>query len=298
MAAHRRPPAQPRPLRRSALRCGALLGAALLSLTLAACAAEGDPAPEGSASPTSSAPSSPTDSPPVDSPPDDSAPREQATPQQVPTIEAEATAPAEADDGGPALVGPDGREDDPFSATVITGVWPDESWTIAELEDDACGDRPPQISRWALGEDYFACGDPDDQLIACKQETADTALCVSDPLEKTAVHIQDPAIESFTAPAPEDPLPLMVILADGTTCTPVPRDVLDHHEGRQSWLHCGENSALLLDLATASTYFDPHGPIWTADLGVGGAAPTEVEVREIIYAGTPQDVEAQGFRAG
>src|SRR5699024_11563444 len=126
-------------------RCGALLGAALLSLTLAACAAEGGPAPEGAASPTSSASSSPSDSPPVDSPPDDSAPREQATPQQVPTIEAEATAPAEADDGGPALVGPDGREHDPFSATVIPGVWPAASWTNADPDGPACGDRPPQV---------------------------------------------------------------------------------------------------------------------------------------------------------
>ena len=186
----------------------------------------------------------------------------------------------------------------PLTATTITGVWPDESWQIDQLPGDACASRAPTISRWVLGEDYFGCGAEEDRLIACKQLAADEALCVRDPLEKTAVRIHSPAIDGFTAPAPESPQPLLVDLADGTTCTPVARDDMDHHAGRQSWLYCGENSALLLDLATASDYFDPSDAVWTAQLGVGGAAPTVVEVRTIIYAGTPEDVMAQGFTVG
>jgi hypothetical protein len=192
--------------------------------------------------------------------------------------------------------GTDGRG--PFTATTITAVWPDSTWQIQEIEGDACAGSPPAITRWALGEDFFACGADEDLLIACRQTEGEEALCVRDPLEKTAVRIHSPAVEGFTAPAPEDPLPLLVLLADGTTCAPVPRDDLEHHSGRQSWLHCGETSALLLDFTTASRYFDSADAIWTAELGVGGAEPTEVEVRALIYAGTPEDVEAQGFIVG
>lgn len=223
--------------------------------------------------------------------------------EQVPTADAGDPTPSEGEEEGDPEAHLDGSrelggESAPFTATTITGVWPDESWQIEELAGDACAGRAPEISRGVLGEDYFGCGAEEDRLIACKQVAGEEALCVRDPLEKTAVRIHSPAIVGFTAPAPEAPKPLLVVLADGTTCTPVPRDDVDHHAGRQSWLHCGEYSALLLDFASASFYFDPSGPVWTAELGVGGAAPTVVEVRTIIYAGTPEDVEAQGFQVG
>ncbi|WP_299301451.1 hypothetical protein [uncultured Brachybacterium sp.] len=222
-----------------------------------------------------------------------------APPKRVPSAEGGGADPSDGGGTGAHVESGDRDEsDEPPTATTITGVWPDQSWQIEELEGDACADRAPQISRWVLGKNYFSCGATEDLLIACKQVQGDEALCVRDPLEKTAVRIRSPAIDGFTAPAPEDPLPLMVVLAEGSICTPVPRDSIEHHAGRQSWLYCGENSALLLDITTANSYFDPSGEVWTADLGVGGAAPTVVEVREIIYAGTPEDVEAQGFRAG
>lgn len=215
---------------------------------------------------------------------------------QVPSVDAEEGSSSAQDPAAHVEAGSGGGA--PLTATTITGVWPDESWQIEELAGDACAGRPPSISRWVLGEDYFGCGNEEDHLIACKQVTGDEALCVRDPLEKTAVRIHSPAIDGFTAPAPESPQPLLVALADGTACTPVARDDMDHHAGRQSWLYCGENSALLLDLATASDYFDPDGAVWTAELGVAGAAPTVVEVRTILFAGTPEDVAAQGFTVG
>ncbi|AXK46755.1 hypothetical protein [Brachybacterium saurashtrense] len=216
------------------------------------------------------------------------------TPQQLPTADAPSEEPS-----GTGTPGEAGTRRAPVTATEITGIWPDGTWALhEELEGDACGDSPPVISRWALGQDYFTCGAPEDRLLACKQESDDRALCVRDPMEKTAVRIRSPGIEGFTAPAPEDPLPLMVILADGTTCAPVPRDDLEHHAGRQSWMHCGEGAALLLDLTTASRYFEVEGAVWTVDLGVGRSEPVEVEVREVLYAGTPEDVAAQGFTAG
>ena len=261
MAAHRRPLA--------------LLSALLLALVLAACSGAAPP--------------------PEPEPPEPPSAGSDLPGHQVPSVDADAPVPSEGEPG--AHVDGSG-EGAPLTATTITGVWPDQSWQIEELEGDACADRAPQISRWVLGENYFGCGAEEDLLIACKQVQGDEALCVRDPLEKTAVRIHSPAIDGFTAPSPEAPLPLMVILADGTTCTPVARDGIDHHAGRQSWLYCGENAALLLDISTASYYFDPSGKVWTADLGVGGAAPTTVEVREIIYAGTPEDVQAQGFHVG
>lgn len=219
----------------------------------------------------------------------------------VPTVEPASSDPS--DDGGQQAPERHGRltvsgTDAPLTRTQITGVWPDASWTIEELPGDACAAKAPEISRWVLGEDYFSCGAEEDGLIACKHVQGDEALCVRDPLERTAVRIHSPAIESFTAPSPEAPLPLMVVLADGMICEPVARDDVEHHEGRQSWLYCGENAALLLDLETASMYFQIDGPIWTAELGVGAAAPETVQVRAILYAGTPEDVQAQGFVVG
>lgn len=222
----------------------------------------------------------------------------------VPTVQPASTLPS---DGGGQDVPPDHEghltgsgtgTDSPLTRTRITGVWPDASWTIEELPGDACAAKAPTISRWALGEDYFGCGAEEDGLIACTQVQGDEALCVLDPLERTAARIHSPAIEGFTAPAPEDPQPLMVVLADGMICEPVARDDVEHHAGRQSWLYCGENAALLLDLETASMYFQTDGPVWTAELGVGAAAPTTVPVRAILYAGTPEDVQAQGFVVG
>lgn len=242
-----------------------------------------------------------TTSPPPVTPQETAPSRPDLPPQQVPTAEGHRAGPSDGGGSGAHVDSGNGDTEGsavPPAATTITGVWPDQSWQIEELGGDACAGRAPQISRWVLGKNYFGCGAEEDLLIACKQVQGDEALCVRDPLEKTAVRIHSPAIDGFTAPSPEAPLPLMVILADGTTCTPVARDGIDHHAGRQSWLYCGENAALLLDISTASYYFDPSGKVWTADLGVGGAAPTTVEVREIIYAGTPEDVQAQGFHVG
>ena len=275
---------QPSPLT-AAPSEGALLGAALLNLTLVACAARAART-GGLRPPTSSASSSRQLL--RSTPRLTTRPARAGHPSRCPRSRPRPP-PGGADDGRPALVGPDSAR------TTVLGDRHHGRLAGRELDDRGAEDERAGTaadSRWALGT--TACGDPDDRLIACKQETADGAV-----RERPA---REDGRASRTPRSSHRPPPRRIAAADGHPrrrhhLHPVPRDDLDHHEGRQSWLH-GENSALLLDLATASTYLDPHGPIWTADLGVGGAAPTEMEVREIIYAGTPQDVEAQGFRAG
>lgn len=255
-----------------------LAGALLCAALLAAC---GDGPGELPGTPSAEAP----------------IPSPEASPQQVPSVEQGEPVPTDPEHSTRARV-EGSSSHSPLTATTITGVWPDESWQIEESAGDACGDRPPEISRWALGEDYFTCGPEEDRLLACHQVEGDEALCVRDPLQRTAVRIHSPGIEEFTAPAPEGALPLLVVLEDGTTCSAVLRDDREHHGGRQSWLYCGENSALLLDAATASRYFDPSSAIWRAELGRRGGPPTTVDVRTIIYAGTPEDVREQGFEVG
>ena len=257
--------------RRAAGLAGALLCAALLG----ACTDGGDPAPTTEPSPIAG-PEEP--------------------PRQMPTADGEHHPSAPRRSTGARIEGSASSE--PLTATSITGVWPDESWQIEEIPGDACGDRPPEISRWALGEDYFTCGAEEEQLLACHRTEGDEALCVRDPLTRSAALIRSPGIAEFTAPAPEGVLPLAVVLEGGMTCSAVPRDDREHHAGRQSWLHCGETSALLLDSATASRYFDPSGAVWRGDLGRRGHSPTTVNIRTILYAGLPDDVAEQGFDQG
>ncbi|MBB5832859.1 hypothetical protein [Brachybacterium aquaticum] len=290
MPARRPQPVRTQP-RRPQPRAAALLAAALLLAgMLAACGGSvEEPAPTAQ----------------------DTIPARVGEPRQVPV----ASAPSGSDEGtagkGSSAGGPtDGAASDgeaadgrapgaaPPTRTRISGVWPDESWQVEELPGDACEGRAPQRTRWAIGEARFACGAPADLLIACAPVGGDEALCLQDVSERRAARIHSPAIAGYAEPAMEQPHPMLVVLADGTICEAVGRDDMDHNAGRQSWLHCGEDSALLLDQRSASEYFDREDGLWTAELGVGARAPRTVAVREAVFAATEEDLDEHGWELG
>lgn len=223
-------------------------------------------------------------------------------PQAVPSADG-GTAPADPEVGVPSS-DPSAHapsDDDPQTATVVRRMWPDADWSVTDLPGNACAGTLPEATDWGLGEDYFRCGTPDRGLLVCHVveggERGD-ALCVRDPLAKEAVRIRAGMLDSFTSFATEMPYPLVVVLADGTVCSATLRDDVEHRGGRQSWLHCGEDSALLLDQSTATVYFDHEEPVWTAQLARGMDAPEEVPVREVYFAATEEDMNQHGFAQG
>lgn len=244
--------------------------------------------------------SDPAEAPAPDSDPDPSVEADQEAPTALP----EASAPEDSEstteettEGDPSAEAEEesaSAGDRELDKTVLTMVWPDESWDIEEISEDPCATSGPTISRMGLGEDYFTCGSDEMNLVACKQVEGDEALCVQNVMERKAARIHSPAAQTHTSPPAEGAIPMGVILADGTTCSYVMGDHMSHYEGRQSWVHCGENAALLLDLVDALSYFDPSEDVWTAELGVGMQPPETVDVAEIIYVATPEDAEDQG----
>lgn len=192
-------------------------------------------------------------------------------------------------------------ESPPLTRTRVAGVWPDSTWEIVDLPGNACAGSLPRATDWAIGEDYFRCGSADKRLLVCRAVQggkAGEALCVRDPLTRSAARIRSSMLVGFTSPASEMPNPMVVVLADGTQCGAVPRDDLEHRAGRQSWLHCGADSALLLDQTTATLYFDREEPVWTAELEEHGGEPRQVEVREVLFAASDEDLRDWGFTAG
>lgn len=226
----------------------------------------------------------------------------QDAPQVVPLAPApDPTSPSAAQDADPTASGTAVAEDPPLTSTRVAGIWPDEDWEIADLPGDACAGTLPEATDWAIGEDYFRCGSADKRLLVCRAVQggkAGEALCVRDPLTRSAARIRSSMLVGFTSPASEMPNPLVVVLADGTQCGAVPRDDLEHRAGRQSWLHCGADSALLLDQTTATLYFDREEPVWTAELEEHGGEPRRVEVREVLFAASDEDLRDWGFTAG
>lgn len=228
----------------------------------------------------------------------------------APTIAVRRAAPQEV----PSAVGGDPEEvpstaglgapipdEEPLTRTKVHVIWPDESWEIADLPGDACAGSLPTGTDWALGEDFFRCGSAHKRLLVCRAVDGGEpgeALCVRDPLTRSAARIRSTMLMGYTAHASEMPNPLVVVLADGTQCGAVPRDDVEHRAGRQSWIHCGGSAALLLDQSTATVYFDHEEPVWTAELEVHGSDPRRVEVREVLYAGTPEDLREWGFTIG
>lgn len=271
------------PLRRSPI---ALFASLLLAAALSGClgpdpATESPPAPE----PEQSVDTAETD---------ETDETDEEAPHELPTADdpddADATDATDAEQGTSSPT-QGGRQID---TTVLTMVWPDETWEIEEISEDPCETGEATISRMGLGEDYFTCGPTAMGLAACKQVSGQEALCVQNVMERKAARIHSPAAEAHTSPPAEGVIPMGVILADGTTCSYVTHDHMDHYEGRQSWVHCGENAALLLNLTDGSGYFDADGKVWTAELAVGMQPPETVDVAEIIYVATPEDAEAQG----
>ena len=192
-------------------------------------------------------------------------------------------------------------QDPPLTRTRVAGIWPDEDWEIVDLPGDACAGTLPEATHWAIGEDFFRCGSADKRLLVCRAVEGGQvgeALCVRDPLTRSAARIRSSMLVGFTSHASEMPNPLVVVLADGTQCGAVPRDDLEHRAGRQSWLHCGADSALLLDQTTATLYFDREEPVWTAELEEHGGEPRRVEVREVLFAASDEDLREWGFTAG
>lgn len=288
-AASRRP-AAPRRLAAArhpaaAGRALALSGALLLGAVLTGCLA-GPAAPEATES--TSAPAT-------------IAVRQDA-PQEVPLApDPSPTTPSAGQHEDPAVSGRTSAEDPPLTRTRVAGIWPDEDWEIVDLPGNACAGSLPRATDWAVGEDYFRCGSADKRLLVCRAVEggqAGEALCVRDPLTRSAARNRSSMLVGFTSHASEMPNPLVVVLADGTQCGAVLRDDLEHCAGRQSWLHCGADSALLLDQTTATLYFDREEPVWTAELEEHGGEPRRVEVREVLYAASDEDLREWGFTAG
>lgn len=223
----------------------------------------------------------------------------QDAPQEVPLASAPppSTVPPEDHDASVTTA----PQDPPLTRTRVAGIWPDQSWEITDLPGDACAGTLPKATDWAIGEDYFRCGSADKRLLVCRaveRGQAGEALCVRDPLTRSAARIRSSMLVGFTSHASEMPNPLVVVLADGTQCGAVPRDDLEHRAGRQSWLHCGADSALLLDQTTATLYFNREEPVWTAELEEHGGEPRRVEVREVLFAASDEDLRDWGFTAG
>ena len=264
-------------------RALALCGALLLGAVLAGCGPE-RAAPEQAGTSTTA--------------PATVAVRQDA-PQEVPLAPAPTPSAGQGED--PATSGTTALQDPPLTRTRVAGIWPDEDWEIVDLPGDACAGTLPEATDWAIGEDYFRCGSADKRLLVCRAVEggqAGEALCVRDPLTRSAARIRSSMLVGFTSPASEMPNPLVVVLADGTQCGAVPRDDLEHRAGRQSWLHCGADSALLLDQTTATLYFDREESVWTAELEEHGGEPRRVEVREVLFAASDEDLRDWGFTAG
>lgn len=188
-----------------------------------------------------------------------------------------------ADDGAAGRTTPD---DAPApGSTELTTLWVDDSWTIEEREDDPCT-FGATVSPYSEQDDVFTCGATADSLLACMIEEGDTTVCITNPLERTAMRFDSPTARDALDAGLEvegEPIPMTVELADGALCATVSHDHDTHWDGKFSWYRCEDRSELLTDEDITHT-FDEGDP-WTVQRSVDTGAPEETAVAVVAFAG-------------
>ena len=188
-----------------------------------------------------------------------------------------------ADDGAAGRTTPD---DAPApGSTELTTLWVDDSWTIEEREDDPCT-FGATVSPYSEQDDVFTCGATADSLLACMIEEGDTTVCITNPLERTAMRFDSPTARDALDAGLEvegEPIPMTVELTDGALCTTVSHDHDTHWDGKFSWYRCEDGSELLTDEDITHT-FDEGDP-WTVQRSVDTGAPVETAVAVVAFAG-------------
>jgi len=195
-----------------------------------------------------------------------------------------------ADDGAAGSTRPD---DAPAPApapapgsTELTTLWVDDSWTIEERDDDPCSFSGATVSPYSEQEDVFTCGATADSLLACMIEDGDTAVCITNPLERTAMRFDSPTARDALDAGLEvegEPIPMTVELADGALCATVSHDHDTHWDGEFSWYRCDDGSELLTDEDITHTF--DEGEPWTVQRSVDTGAPEETAVAVVAFAG-------------
>lgn len=278
-------------LRRRLLTVLAALPLLLLGVT--ACGGASQETPSASAS-GSEEPTTPTEE--ATSGDDEDSPTEESSPTSIeatragddastgdPTEPEDGTDDGTADDGG--ATSEDAAAPDPGS-TEITTLWVDDSWTIEERDDDPCSFSGATVSPYSEQTEVFTCGATADSLLACMFEEGDTAVCITDPLERTALRFDSPTARDALDTGLEveaEPIPLTVELEDGALCATVAHDQDTHWGGRFSWYRCDDGSELLTDEDIATTFAE--GDPWTVQRSVDQGAPEDTAVAVMSFAG-------------
>lgn len=285
-------------LRRRLLTLLAALPLLLLGVTACGGAAEEQPSAstsgaEESATPTEEATGEDSASPTSES--TSEAPTESTSPMSIGATragdDAETGDPTEPEDGGEDGTAEEDTSPAPGDApapgsTELTTLWVDDSWTIEEREDDPCSFSGATISPYSEQPEVFTCGATADSLLACMIEDGDTTVCITDPLERTAMRFDSPtAREALDAGlgSEGEPIPMTVELEDGALCATVAHDHDTHWNGRFSWYRCDDGSELLTDEDIATTFAE--GDPWTVQRSLNQGAPEETAVAVMSFAG-------------
>jgi hypothetical protein len=188
----------------------------------------------------------------------------------------------------------EGSDDGPGStgqgATAISDLWPDDTWTIEDLDEDLCEMGGKTRSPFASDDDMFVCGPTAAGVEACDMTEGSEVLCITDPLEHTAVRFGSPTAQSQDDmhQGDGDLLPLFVTLddgsADGVTCATISHDHDRHWHDKLSWYRCDDGSELLTDELIEET-FDRSDDTWTVQRSVDKKKPATVSVMDAVFAG-------------
>jgi hypothetical protein len=188
----------------------------------------------------------------------------------------------------------EGSDDGPGStgqgATAISDLWPDATWTIEDLDEDLCEMGGKTRSPFASDDDMFVCGPTAAGVEACDMTEGSEVLCITDPLEHTAVRFGSPTAQSQDDmhQGDGDLLPLFVTLddgsADGVTCAMISHDHDRHWHDKLSWYRCDDGSELLTDELIEET-FDRSDDTWTVQRSVDKKKPETVSVMDAVFAG-------------
>lgn len=122
------------------------------------------------------------------------------------------------------------------TATLITNIWVDDSWTITEESSDVCASLWPSRSTYSRQDDIFTCGAMAYGALACTDEGGGETLCITDGLNRKAMRFSSPTVASEgIEPSSAAPQPLYVELEDGVKCPRISHDHEQHWGGKFSW---------------------------------------------------------------
>jgi hypothetical protein len=175
------------------------------------------------------------------------------------------------------------------AATVTSTLWIDDSWSIEDLDEDLCEMGGMIRSQYAQDDDMFVCGPTAAGAEACDIESGSEVLCITDPVDRTAIRFDSPAAEGGEVEQGDGPLiPLYVHLDDGSDsgirCATISHDHDRHWHDKLSWYRCEDGSELLTDDLIEQT-FDQEQDRWTAQRSVDKGEPEEIGVKDAVFAG-------------